>query len=208
MSYLLVDGSAAVQGLPMDPEQDLVARIRASDADAFEMLYAEFAPGLLRFAFAQLRSRELAEEAVQDLFLKLWKHRHKWVLTHSLRSYLFRAMRNCITNYRRTTAARHELQQSLGDDDDTLSAFPSPECADDHLSEADLLRALDHAVATLPKRCRETFVLVRQQQLSYADAAEVLGVSVKAVEMNMVRAFAALRQQLADWRSSPCRRPK
>lgn len=200
MAYPLLDGGAAVQGVSMDREQDLVARIRSSDAAAFEMLYAEFAPGLLRFAFSQLRSRELAEEAVQDLFLKLWKHRQKWVLARSLRSYLFRALRNCITNYRRTTAARHELQQAVGDADATLAAFPSANGADDHLSEADLLRALDHAVAALPRRCRETFVLVRQQQLSYAEAAEVLGVSVKAVEMNMVRAFSALRVHLADWR--------
>ena len=43
---------------------------------------------------------------------------------------------------------------------------------------------------------------MRQQHLSYVEAAEVLGVSVKAVEMNIVRAFAALRRDLADWREA------
>jgi RNA polymerase sigma-70 factor (ECF subfamily) len=188
-----------VEGSLLQSESALVARIRSGDIAAFEELYDEFAPGLLGFAFAQLRSRELAEELVQDLFLGLWTHRQKWVLTRALRSYLYGALRNRITSYRRTNAARHELRQSEGDSTSLLAWQTSSGATDDLVSETDLLHALDRAVEALPPRCRETFLLVRQQRLSYAEAASVLGVSVKAVEMNMLRAFQALRRHLADW---------
>lgn len=185
----------------MEQEQKLVSRIRSGDIAAFELVYEQFAPGLLQFGFAQLRSRELAEELVQELFLNVWKYREKWVLTRSLKSYLFSALRNCITSYRRTAAARHELRQADDDAGVHLTDFASVGRADDRLNETELLQAIDRAVAALPRRCRETFLLVRQQQLSYAEASEVMGVSVKAVEMNMVRAFAGLRLHLAEWQT-------
>lgn len=192
--------SAITQGASMELEQEreLVSRIRSGDAAAFERLYEEYASGLLGFACTQVRSSEIAEELVQELFLNLWKYREKWGLTRSLKAYLFGALRNRISSYRRTTAARHELQQRTADAEADLAALPSAARADDLVHEAELREAIERAVAALPRRCRETFVLVRQQHLSYADAAEVMGISVKAVEMNIVRAFAALRRELAD----------
>lgn len=198
MTIPLVDGDATAN-TPFEHEQELVARIRSGDVAAFRMLYDEYAQGLLGFALSQLRSRELAEEVVQELFLSLWKYRQNWVLTRALKPYLFGALRNRITSYRRTMAARHELRQSMDDPVREIALHPGSAATDDLVREADLLLALERAVAALPRRCRETFLLVRQQQLSYAEAASVLGVSVKAVEMNMVRAFQALRKHLADW---------
>lgn len=192
--------SAIPQGVSMEleEERELVSRIRSGDAAAFERLYEQSAGGLLAFAHSQLRSREIAEELVQELFLNLWKYRAKWVLTRSLKAYLYGALRNRISSYRRTLAARHELGQRTADAEADLAALPSASRTDDLVHEAELREAIEQAVAALPRRCRETFELVRRRHLSYAEAAEVMGISVKAVEMNIVRAFAALRRELAD----------
>ena len=184
--------------MQLEQERELVSLIRSGDAAAFERLYEEHASGLLAFAYSQLRSREIAEELVQELFLNLWKYREKWILTRSLKAYLFGALRNRISSYRRTMAARHEMRQRNADPEADLAELPSAGRTDDLVHEAELREAIERAVAGLPRRCRETFVLVRQQHLSYAEAAEVMGVSVKAIEMNIVRAFAALRRELAD----------
>jgi RNA polymerase sigma-70 factor (ECF subfamily) len=184
--------------MELEQERELVSRIRSGDAAAFERLYAEYAAGLLAFAYTQLRSREVAEELVQELYLNLWKYREKWVLTRSLKAYLFGALRNRISSYRRTMAARHELQQGTTDGEAVLAALPSGARSDDLVHEAELREAIERAVSALPRRCRETFLLVRRQHLSYAEAAEVMGISVKAVEMNIVRAFSALRRELAN----------
>lgn len=181
-------------------EQELISRIRAGDLAAFEHLYEEFGPGLLAFAYSQVRYRAIAEELVQELFLNLWKHRQKWVLTRSLTAYLFGALRNHIYSHRRTMAGRDELTRSSSNDDAGLAAIPSNSRTDDLVRESELQHAIDRAVESLSPRCQETFVLVHEQHLSYAEAAEVMGVSVKAIEMNIVRAFAALRRDLARWR--------
>ena len=181
-------------------ERALVAQIRVGDVAAFERLHEEFAPGLLAYAHSQVRSRPVAEELVQELFLNLWRYRAGWVLTRSLSAYLFGALRNRITSYRRTLAGRDELARSGDYAEARIAGLASSARADDLLREAQLQDAIDRAVASLPPRCRETFILVRQQHLSYAEAAEVMGVTVKAVEMNIVRAFAALRRELAAWR--------
>lgn len=182
-------------------DQEIVARIRSGDVAAFEQLYARFASALLGFAYSQLRSRETAEEIVQDLFLALWRHRAKWELTRSLKSYLFGALRHHIVSHRRTLRSRDDRLHAVECADEELAALPAASSADHLARERELVEAIGRAVAGLSPRCRETFLLVRQQHLSYAEAAEVLGISTKAVEMNMVRSFAALRQQLAPWRA-------
>ena len=202
MVRITAAASAMTEGAWMENghEHELVARIRGGDSAAFEELYRDFGAPLLAFAYGQVRSREVAEELVQELFLNLWKQRQKWTLSHSLASYLYGALRNRIHSYRRTLSGRDEIMRRSSADDGGLDALPSGSRTDDMVREADLQAAIDRAIASLSPRCRETFVLVRQQHLSYVQAAEVMGISVKAVEMNIVRAFSALRRDLAGWR--------
>jgi len=184
----------------MGTDHEIVSRIRSGDIVAFEQLYANHVSALLGFAYSQLRSRETAEEIVQELFLALWRHRERWELTRSLRSYLYGALRHHIVSHRRTIRARDERLQAVAGGEETLAVLPSPTRSDHHVREVELAGAIDRAIEALSPRCRETFVLVRRQHLSYAEAAQVLGISTKAVEMNMVRAFSSLRTQLAPWR--------
>ncbi|HEY8469853.1 MAG TPA: sigma-70 family RNA polymerase sigma factor [Longimicrobiales bacterium] len=183
-------------GASSDVDRELASRVRARDVAAFEALYRRYAGAMVRFAYSQLGSREAAEDVVQELFLGLWRHRENWVPSDSVRAYLFGALRNRIVSHRRALAARGP-RRHVGPG--SAASLPSSSSADHGVREAELIDAIERAVAGLSPRCRETFRLVRQEHLSYAQAAEVLGVSVKAVEMNMVRALAALRKQLAEW---------
>lgn len=206
MSLALHSNDLELRDTSRTQDTALVERIRLGDVAAFRELYDAHAPSLLGFALAQLRSRELAEEVVQELFLKLWRHRTKWVLVRrSAKAYLFSALRNGIASHRRSLRALPRRGETIEASATLLQSLPSSESAADHLEEVELLRVLGAAVASLPPRCRETFLLVRRQGLSHAEAADVLGVSVKAVEMNMVRALAALRIELADWISPTLR---
>jgi len=184
----------------MAGDRELVARIGAGDIAAFEELYRAHAPALLSFAHARLHSREVAEDLVQDLFLVLWRNRAEWELKGSLRSYLFGALRNRIVSYRRARQAREGQLRRVEEDAVQLDSLPSAHRADHLVREKELAAAIERAIESLSPRNRETFLLVRQHNLSYAETAEILGISVKGVEMNMVRALAALRKELAHWR--------
>src|SRR5690349_9908460 len=80
-------------------DEEWVARIRAGDASAFETVFRTYYSGLRGFIARYVRSYETAEELVQELFLRLWTQRERWVIEESLQTYLYRAARNHALNH-------------------------------------------------------------------------------------------------------------
>jgi len=174
----------------------LVERVRTGDEQAFADIFDAYYARLVAFARAGLQTRDTAEEMVQDVFVHLWARRESLVIERSLTAYLFRAVRNRISNERRAlrleTAYNEQIVREIGGGDAAR--------ADDQIGEAELEQALADALARLPERPRQVFLLNRREHLRYAEIASVLGIAVKTVEMHMARALAALRESLADWR--------
>jgi RNA polymerase sigma-70 factor (ECF subfamily) len=184
---------------PAGDEQALVARIRDGDRAAFEVVFDRYAAQLVAFARAQVGSTAVAEEIVQDVFFAVWMGRERWIVRRSVRAYLCQAVHNRALNYHRD----HRDEQQRLDSIDAASAAErceAPERADDRLTNAELRQAIHRAMATLPEKNRQVFHLVRRQQLTYPEVAEVLGISVKSVEAHVHRAAHALRELLAGWR--------
>lgn len=197
-SVVSTTGAPAVGGAASS-DRELVSRIRAGDIQAFEELYRQYVSSLLRVAYTRLRSREVAEDVVQEVFLSLWQHREKWVLRKSLRSYIYTTLRNQVVHHQRHMQARDWRLRRVAAPDGILAAMPGPAGTDHRVRENELAAAVERAIERLSPRNRETFLLVRREGLSYAEAAEALGISIKGVEMNMVRALAALRKELKHW---------
>jgi RNA polymerase sigma-70 factor, ECF subfamily len=126
--------------------------------------------------------------------------RHLWEVPGPLHTYLFRAARNRAINYLRhervEAAFRDRVAGGGGDGVAPGAAWGADEEAVTHALAADIGRS----VAALPARCQEVFRLVRFHHLRYAEAAAVLGISVKTVEVHMGRALTALRARLEVWR--------
>jgi RNA polymerase sigma-70 factor (ECF subfamily) len=158
------------------------------DEEAFERLFRAFAPGLIAFLTRSVRSRSVAEELVQDLFLTLWQKRGELEIREAVTSYLFTAARNRAINYLRRE------RRAAGWEDGVVGRIE-----DTTIPEEDtLLELLDlhDAVARLPARCRLIFTLSRQQDLTYGEIAQSLGLSIKTVEVQMGRALKSLRAWL------------
>lgn len=177
-------------------ELALVRRVCAGDEAAFERIFRGYYTRLVSFACTNLGSQALAEEMVQEVFLQLWARREQWVVERSLAAYLFRAVRNRISNARRTLRLETSYRADRARHIEIETSPPS----DGRLREAEIGAALAHALAVLPERPRQVFLLSRRQGLSYGEIAEVLGISVKTVEMHMGRALAQLRISLSEWR--------
>jgi RNA polymerase sigma-70 factor (ECF subfamily) len=143
-----------------------------------------------------VRSREIAEDVVHDLFLHLWEQRHTLDFPRAFAPYLFRAARNravdCLRHEHVAAAYRSRVEGSpIRLDESQVESSAQAE-----LEGQDLERAIELAVTALPARCREVFLLNRRQCLSYAQVAEMLGISVKTVEIHMTRAMKTLRVAL------------
>lgn len=181
------------------PERAQVERIRAGDATAFEALFRTYYAALASFAFAHTDSREVAEEIVQDLFLSIWTRRAEWEVTTHLRSYLYVATLNRVRSFRRSQRAHHAANFVLAMERNGGGEREAPERTDDALAHQEALTAIRAAIAALPERTREVFLLNRDGGLSYREVAVRLGITVKTVEFHMGRALASLRERLAEW---------
>jgi RNA polymerase sigma-70 factor (ECF subfamily) len=132
---------------------------------------------------------------VQDAFAALWSARDTVTITTSLRAYLYAAVRNRALNSRRHDAVAADWVRDEADDD-VRALHPSPVQPDELLARAQTDEQVEAALRSLPERCRLVMRLRWQEELSYAEIAESIGISIKGVEKHLARGLQALRQLL------------
>jgi RNA polymerase sigma-70 factor (ECF subfamily) len=183
-------------------DQEAFERIRAGDRDAFEVLFRTHYSELHRFARAHLSDATEAEDAVQDVFLRIWRDRERLVTTAPPRTYLLAAVRNRVIDLLRRRVLQRRWIDRVDSENAASSGERSPrnppisQFESDPASVVELEAAIRRAVADLPERSRTAFLLCRQQELSYAEAAEIMGVSPSTVKTHMARSLASLRLAL------------
>ncbi|AQG78273.1 RNA polymerase sigma-70 factor [Spirosoma montaniterrae] len=166
----------------------LIRIAREQDAQAFRYLFDHFYQDAYRAAFYLLEDRETAEEAVSDVFVRIWNRRDELETVMHPRAYLLTAIRNQCLNQLRKNNPQHIALDDLTSDPDEV-ATPEQE-----LIWADLQQHVNQFVATLPPRCQLIFRMVRDEQRSYRDVAESLLISPKTVEIQMGIALKRLSQ--------------
>ena len=176
----------------LEVRDDIAARVRAGDEQALETLFRAHFASLCEFAVRYVREHALAEEIVQDLFADIWARRAGWQVRGPVRAYLFGAVRNRALNLRKRQATERDWEQ-----DETVTEVRSlhrePERADDQVERDELRARVNAAVESLPERCRLVMHLRWREQMSHAEVAAVMGISVKGVEMQLARGLRALR---------------
>ncbi len=174
----------------------LVRRIRAGDERALEIVFRAHYTGMAAFVQRYVNAPDVAEELVQDIFLKLWSRREQLSEIESFKTYLYRAVRNQGLNWLRRRKLERKWEEEHGEESEpvTLAA------ADDGATEQEVTLAVRAAIDRLPPRCREIFLLSRDGGLTYNDIARTLEISVKTVETQMGRALKALRLSLSTYR--------
>lgn len=163
------------------------------DPAAARALTLRLTPRVLGYAARLLTDRAEAEDVTQEAMLRLWKMAPDWRSGEAkVSTWLYRVVTNlCTDRLRRTRAV-------------DIDAVPEPEddqpAADERLQQATRMAALDKALATLPDRQREAVVLRHIEGLSNPEIAEILDISVEAVESLTARGKRALAAALSDQR--------
>jgi RNA polymerase sigma-70 factor (ECF subfamily) len=164
-----------------------------SKAD-FEMVFREHYAVLCSYANQFLKDTDLSEEVVQEVMVKLWTQRATIVIESSVRSYLFRAVRNGCMNHFKHQEVRKEYQLKL--DQSGRQEQPS---AEDALIISELDGRIRVAIGNLPTERQKIFILSRYEGLTYLQIADKLKISVKTVENQMGKALKTLREELSDY---------
>lgn len=182
-------------------ERVWLRRIRAGDEGAFEALFSAYYSSLCVFVRGYVGAADLAEELVQNVFLRIWERRATWSPSRGIRAYLFAACRNEALDHvkhervvarARETAVREGRAPGLGQ---------VPSRPDEEAQASELSAALHREVRELPERRRIVFVLRWRDRLSHAEIGRLLGVSAKCAETQFGRAMATLRERLAHFQT-------
>lgn len=187
----------------VDRDDRLAAAVRLGDEAACEQLYIAYHDALWRFAWRYVKSRDVAEELVQEVFLDLWRNRATWTVRETVRAWLYRAVRNRALNHVRYERVRGHLA-----DHDIPPLTPAlPDAPDDEptaqavLEQAELEAAAVRAVDALPERRRVAVTLRWRHELSTAEIAQVLGTTPESVRVLLTRARHDLAELLGLLRS-------
>jgi RNA polymerase sigma-70 factor, ECF subfamily len=180
--------SARQSRLTPEEENELFDKALKGDTAAFERIYRTYVKELCAFATYYVKSLDSAEDIVQKLFLLLWERRDSIQIDGVLKTYLFTSVRNLSLNFlKHRTIDRHNSEvYSMRY---TVPSATPHEIAEHQ--EMDVL--LTQALEKMPERCRIVFILCRYFNMKYADIAEILEISVKTVDAQMVKAVKNLR---------------
>lgn len=169
----------------------LVKNLQAGLDSGLEGLYNKYYVSLVSLARRFTKDQDSARDVVQEVFFRLWKQKNTLKITSSIKSYLFRAVRNQALNLLRD----HPDWDSLKENQDTI---PESDSTSYTLSDSDLDRSnkVKKAINNLPPRAKTIFELSRFEGLTYAEIAGFMKISEKTVENQMRIALFKLREWL------------
>ncbi len=172
----------------------LLRQVIAGDETAFVTLYRDFSPGIYRFALRMSGNESLAEDVTQEVFMIMMQEGHRYdEAKGSLKSYLYGVTRFQIWK----KVARDRSMISIDNDndfsEDLFSVLPDPLL---DLSRAETVHQVREAILVLPPHYREAVVLCDLHELSYLEAAEILGCAIGTVRSRLHRARGLLAERL------------
>jgi RNA polymerase sigma-70 factor (ECF subfamily) len=173
--------------------QQLLLRIQYhNDQEAFKQLYKHLFFRLYQFAFSYLKTKEGAEEVVNDVFLRLWQKRNTLNTITNINVYLYVAVKNASLNYLRKNKIAPPLSLTMLTTDH-IKLTSNPESL---FITRELQIRIREAVEQLPPRCKMIFKLIKEDGLSYKEVAAILEISVKTVDAQLCLALKKLANRL------------
>ena len=181
----------------MDPDDErlLVARLRAGDTGAFDEVYDAYRPRVFAFLLRMSRNRTLAEDLLDETWLRLVSHAPRLLPDTRLGPWLFTVARNLYWSFRRDSLVEEIAAPEL------LTLWPSPApwpSPFDLAAAGELERRVELALSKLSPKYREVLLLVGHEGLTPADAAVVCGISAEALRQRLSRARATLAEKLRE----------
>lgn len=161
---------------------EILKRIACDDEQAFASLYNLYHEKLIRFSYSITRSKQNAEETVEDVFVNIWCNRSKISDIKDITVYLYTAVKNRSLNvlskksYEIITEPYHFLHIELK---------PLVQTPYETFITREMIENMHAAIETLPARCKMIFKLVREDGLQYKEVASILNISVKTIDAQM-----------------------
>lgn len=188
-----------------ETDEQLMARFQAGDSDAMEEIFARFQKPLFNFFYRMVGRREIAEDLVQETFIKLCRFGHTFCGSNAkFTTWLYSVAGNQCRDHLRHAARRPEMpvadmEETYSEEDQVelpLATLDSP--VEEHLIRMELREELKTAIRSLPEKERTAIILREYHGLEYKEIAETLGCPIGSVKVLIFRARQRLRERLKD----------
>ena len=180
----------------------LMLRFAAGDTDAFDALVACHKDAAYRLAFRFLHDASQAEDVAAEAFVRVWRSRESYEPTASFTTWFYRIVVNlCYNRLRRYKTREYQMRASPDEAEQGLATTRdrSTPSAVDELAAREMSQMVHGAVADLPETQRMAVLLSRLEGMSYAETADAMGTTEKAIKSLMARARTTLKEKLAKY---------
>lgn len=157
--------------------------------DLLKQLFYLHIDSLTQFLSYYTRSQQLIEDVIQDVFIKLWEEKDRLNIFH-IKTYLFRSARNLMLNNLRDQKNRSLLLERWANE--LIEDSEAQECINMQMFE----KHYQEAINTLPPRCKEIYLLSREQDYTYREISNFLSISEKTVEGQVSIALKKIKEYL------------
>ena len=175
-------------------EKVLLSRIKIGDSSAFSHIFIAFYKDFVIFASRYTKDQVNAEEIVQDTFVKLWEEHESLNVSVSIKYYLLKVVQNKCIDWCRHNKIKRTYDHLVSEN---TSWFVHD--TDIYILHSELQEQIDAALAKLPDEISGAFRMNRYKGLKYREIADIMGVSVRTIEVRIGRALHILRIQLKDY---------
>jgi RNA polymerase sigma-70 factor (family 1) len=183
-----------VQAIANKTEGELIEFLRTGDSQAMAELYNRYYEPVYRYALSLVKMKDVAEDIVHEVFLKVWEIRAQLNIQSSLKNYILRTCHNYTVDMARRLSTDRKLKEQLLYlyQEQVLENGPGPK----ELERMETL--LQDALETLTPQQRKVYELCKKQGLTYQQAADQLGISSHTVKEHMGNVLAALRRNIRE----------
>ena len=177
-------------GWPEKSDRELLALLREGNHQAFAELVQRHTGRFYRLAYRYVQNRETAEDVVQDAFLKLWENPTIWrpQRSNKFTTWFYRIVVNLCLDWQ-----KKKRPMPL---DEALPVADDAETVDETMTRIQAQKLLEKEIAALPERQRMALNLCFDEELSNQEAAEAMGLNLKALQSLIMRAKTTLRERL------------
>jgi len=170
----------------------LIESLKNGDAKAYTYLVDHNHHKLCVYAYTLAHDTDTAEDIVQNVFIRIWRKRDRLKSDFSMQSFLYKSVYNeFIDQYRKQRTVLPLEKKYI----DALSTMVETE---EENSLEKVIAVVKQEIENLPPKCKQTFLLSKQDGLTNIEIAEYLDVSIKSVEAHITKAFSILREKVGD----------
>ncbi|MDO5979095.1 RNA polymerase sigma factor [Flavivirga spongiicola] len=173
-------------------QKKLIKLLKKGDARAYSYIVDLYYKKLCDYASNLARDNFKSEDIVQNVIIRMWQQREKLSSNVSIKNYLYKSVYNEFIDQYRKEIAVTKLEKKYIEGLDIVIEIQ------DVTETNRLMTLVQNEIERLPPKCKETFLMSKQEGLTYVEIAEYQNVSVNTVEKQMVKAFSILRKKMKE----------